>query len=46
MGRFGSPFASLNLFDVDPALAVFDKKTTPLDQFRELVGAIHYPEMH
>ena len=42
MGRFGSPFASLNLFDVDPALAVFDKKTTPLDQFRELVGAIHY----
>ena len=42
MGRYGSPFASLNLFDIDSSLAVFDKKTTPMDQFKELVDAIHY----
>jgi starch synthase (maltosyl-transferring) len=41
MGRFGSPFASIDFFDVDPALAEFDRKTTPLDQFGELVDAIH-----
>ena len=41
MGRFGSPFASLDYFAVDPALAEFDKKTTPLDQFVELVDAVH-----
>lgn len=41
MGRFGSPFAVMNLFDVDPALAEFDKQTTPLDQFQELADEIH-----
>jgi len=41
MGRFGSPFAVMDLFDVDPALAEFDKQTTPLDQFQELVDEIH-----
>ena len=41
MGRFGSPFASLDHFAVDPALAEFDPKTTPLEQFRELVDAVH-----
>lgn len=41
MGTFGSPFASLDFMDVDPALAEFDRKTTPLDQFCELVDAVH-----
>jgi predicted glycogen debranching enzyme len=41
MGRFGSPFAAMDLFDVDPALAIFDKQTTPLEQFRELVDEVH-----
>lgn len=41
MGRFGSPFASLDFYDVDPALAEFDTKATPLDQFIELADAIH-----
>ncbi|MEN7973144.1 MAG: amylo-alpha-1,6-glucosidase [Verrucomicrobiota bacterium] len=41
MGRFGSPFAVMDLFDADPALAEFDKQTTPLDQFQELVDEVH-----
>jgi len=41
MGRFGSPFASTDFFTVDPALADFDRRTTPLDQFRELADAVH-----
>jgi len=41
MGRFGSPFASIDFFDVDPALAEFDRKSTPLDQFGELADSIH-----
>ncbi|MEE9369263.1 MAG: amylo-alpha-1,6-glucosidase, partial [Pontiella sp.] len=41
MGRFGSPFAVMDLFDVDPSLAEFDKQTTPLDQFQELVDEVH-----
>jgi len=41
MGRFGSPFAAMDFAGVDPALAEFDRKTTPLDQFRELADAIH-----
>ena len=41
MGRFGSPFAALDYMDVDHALAEFDRKTTPLEQFVELVDAIH-----
>jgi starch synthase (maltosyl-transferring) len=41
MGRFGSPFAALDFTNIDPALADFDRKTTPLDQFRELVDEAH-----
>jgi len=41
MGRFGSPFAVMDLLDVDPSLAEFDKQTTPLDQFQELADEIH-----
>ncbi len=41
MGRFGSPYAALNFTAVDPALAVFDPKATPLEQFIELVDAVH-----
>lgn len=41
MGRFGSPFAATDFFSVDPALAEFDRRSTPLDQFRELVDAVH-----
>ncbi len=41
MGRFGSPFASLDFYSVDPALAEFDESATPLDQFVELADAVH-----
>jgi len=41
MGRFGSPYAALSFTAVDPALAVFDPHATPLEQFIELVDAIH-----
>ena len=41
MGRFGSPYAALHFTGIDPALADFDLKTTPLDQFTELVDAVH-----
>ncbi|MBE6367140.1 MAG: glycogen debranching protein [Lentisphaerae bacterium] len=41
MGRFGSPFAVLDYFAVDPALAEFDECATPLEQFTELVDAVH-----
>ncbi len=41
MGRFGGAFSVLDLFDVDPAHAEFDKLTTPLEQFQELVDEIH-----
>jgi len=44
MGRFGSPFAALDFMDVDPALAEFDRRTTPMDQFKELVDAVHHRE--
>ncbi|HKQ40637.1 MAG TPA: amylo-alpha-1,6-glucosidase [Verrucomicrobiae bacterium] len=40
-GRFGSPYAALNLTGIDPALVEFDKKTTGVDQFRELTYAVH-----
>ena len=42
MGRFGSPYASLSFTQVDPALAEFDPRATPVEQFLELVDAIHY----
>lgn len=41
MGRYGSPFASQDFYSVDPALAEFDKSATPMDQFVELVDAVH-----
>ncbi len=41
MGRYGSPFAAIDFFSVDPAYAEFDTKSTPLEQFQELVDAIH-----
>ena len=40
-GRFGSPYAVQDLLSIDPALVVFDKRTTGVDQFRELTYAIH-----
>jgi len=40
-GRFGSPYAALDLTAIDPALVVFDRRTTGVDQFRELAYAIH-----
>jgi len=41
MGRFGSPYAALSFTAVDPALAEFDPRATPLEQFIELIDAIH-----
>ena len=41
MGRIGSPFAALDYFAVDPALAEFDTKVTPMEQFCELIDAVH-----
>lgn len=40
-GRFGSPYAALDLTAIDPALVVFDKRTNGVDQFRELTYAVH-----
>ncbi len=41
MGRFGSPYAALSFTAVDPALAEFDPTATPLEQFVELLDAVH-----
>ncbi|MEW6671006.1 MAG: amylo-alpha-1,6-glucosidase [Thermodesulfobacteriota bacterium] len=41
MGRFGSPYAALSFTAVDPALAEFDHRATPLEQFIELIDAAH-----
>ena len=41
MGRYGSPFAGTDFLAANPALAEFDASATPLDQFRELVDAVH-----
>jgi starch synthase (maltosyl-transferring) len=40
-GRFGSPYAALDLTAVDPALVEFDKRATGVDQFCELTYAAH-----
>lgn len=40
-GRFGSPYASLNLTAIDPALVEFDQRTTGVEQFMELAHAVH-----
>ena len=41
MGEYGCPFAALDFLSVDPAMAEFDEYSTPLDQFRELIDAVH-----
>jgi len=40
-GRFGSPYAALDLTAVDPALVEFDKRSTGIDQFCELTHKAH-----
>jgi starch synthase (maltosyl-transferring) len=40
-GRYGSPYAGLDLTAIDPALVEFDLRTTGVDQFRELAFAVH-----
>lgn len=40
-GRYGSPYAGLDLTAIDPALVEFDRRTTGADQFRELAYAVH-----
>ena len=40
-GRFGSPYASLDLTAIDPALVEFDRRTTGVDQFCELTYEAH-----
>lgn len=40
-GRYGSPYAALDLTAIDPALVVFDRRATGLDQFRELTYQAH-----
>ncbi len=40
-GRFGSPYAGQDLTAIDPALVEFDRRTTGIDQFRELACAVH-----
>lgn len=40
-GRFGSPYACLDLTAIDPALVVFDKRSSGIDQFHELANATH-----
>lgn len=40
-GRMGSPYAALDLTAIDPALVEFDKKTTGVDQFKELTYEAH-----
>jgi starch synthase (maltosyl-transferring) len=40
-GRFGSPYAALDLTAVDPALVEFDQRTTGIDQFCELTETAH-----
>ncbi|MBI3876383.1 MAG: amylo-alpha-1,6-glucosidase, partial [Verrucomicrobia bacterium] len=41
MGRFGSPYACGDLTAIDPALVEFDKRTTGVEQFRELTFTAH-----
>ena len=44
MGRFGSPFAPLDYFSIEPTLAEFDTRATPMEQFEELLNAVHSRE--
>ncbi|MET0283625.1 MAG: amylo-alpha-1,6-glucosidase [Polyangiales bacterium] len=41
MGRFGSPYAQLDLTGIDPALVEFDKRSNGVQQFRELADGVH-----
>ena len=41
MGEYGCPFAATDFLSVDPAMAEFDERATPLEQFKELIGAVH-----
>ena len=41
MGRYGSPYASLDFTAIDPAYIEFDRKATPVQQFLELIDAAH-----
>jgi len=40
-GRFGSPYAALDLTAIDPALVEFDKRTNGVEQFCELTSEAH-----
>jgi starch synthase (maltosyl-transferring) len=40
-GRFGSPYAVQDLTGIDPAMVEFDKRTTGIQQFEELVYNTH-----
>lgn len=40
-GRFGSPYASIDLIGIDPSLIEFDRRTTGVEQFMELAGEVH-----
>jgi predicted glycogen debranching enzyme len=40
-GRYGSPYAALDLQTIDQALIDFDRRTTGIDQFRELTYQSH-----
>jgi glycogen debranching enzyme len=40
-GRYGSPYAALDLTAIDPALVEFDRRSTAVDQFQELADAVH-----
>ncbi|MGV3772193.1 MAG: amylo-alpha-1,6-glucosidase [Verrucomicrobiales bacterium] len=40
-GRYGSPYAIQDLTAIDPALVEFDRRTTGVDQFKELVHETH-----
>ena len=40
-GRYGSPYAALDFTAIDPALIEHDRRSTPTEQFRELVDTIH-----
>ncbi len=44
MGRFGSPYAQLDLTGIDPALVEFDKRSNGVQQFRELADGVHLRE--
>ncbi|HEY3854524.1 MAG TPA: amylo-alpha-1,6-glucosidase [Verrucomicrobiae bacterium] len=40
-GRFGSPYACLDLTGIDLNMVEFDKKTNGIDQFEELTREVH-----